>query len=226
MSCCHKPQRGFTILEMMLVVLLIGLAASFVVYQYRQDAGSAALDKQANRFEQVLYLAQQEALFSGNMVALVVKSRSYQVFTLPPTPLFEEKSDEDFDLSQNRNVEPMNWRSIEGRKEFALFEFPKALQLDVVIDNLYGASPASQQGAEDEGWGRFEAEQDQEKSLQERMEEDEEKIMPIVIYPSGEVAAFVVTMAWYSGKDVAAKLMLKSNALGHIKRLDEEEAEF
>lgn len=219
MSCCLKLQRGFTILEMMLVVLLIGLTASFVVYQYREDEGAAALDKHADRLERVLYLAQQEALFTGSMVALVVRDRSYQVFTLPPAPLLEEKKEEDFDLSQERNSKPMRWREIEGRKEFLLYEFPEALQTDVAIDNLYGTSTTGESALESSSWGRFETSQEQEKSLQERMEEDEDKIIPIVIYPSGEVAAFVVTLTWYEGKQEVSTLKLQSNALGNMKRL-------
>ena len=75
----HNRQRGFTLLEVMLVVLLIGMASLAVVMTMPNNFTSEDnVSWQAQRFATVLQFAEDEALISGNELALVIEKKSYQ----------------------------------------------------------------------------------------------------------------------------------------------------
>jgi general secretion pathway protein H len=75
----NSRQPGFTLLEVMLVVLLIGLASLTVVMTFPNTLSSENNARwQAQRFTTLLKLAEDEALISGNELGLVIKKNSYQ----------------------------------------------------------------------------------------------------------------------------------------------------
>jgi general secretion pathway protein H len=72
-------QSGFTLLEVMLVVLLIGMASLAVVMTLPNNLNSENnVSWQAQRFATLLQFAEDEALISGNELGLVMKNNSYQ----------------------------------------------------------------------------------------------------------------------------------------------------
>lgn len=72
-------QHGFTLLEVMLVVLLIGMASLAVVMTLPNNLTSENnVSWQAQRFATLLQFAEDEALISGNELALVIAKNSYQ----------------------------------------------------------------------------------------------------------------------------------------------------
>ncbi|MEE9447081.1 MAG: type II secretion system minor pseudopilin GspH [Arenicellales bacterium] len=78
-------QRGFTLLEMMLTVALIGLMAGFIVVNFNQtDQKLAGLE--AKRFVALVNLAQEESIMTGQPIKLSVDvaAHSYQFITLDP----------------------------------------------------------------------------------------------------------------------------------------------
>ncbi|MFT6139026.1 MAG: general secretion pathway protein H [Psychromonas sp.] len=75
----NSQQPGFTLLEVMLVVLLIGLASLTVVMTFPNTLSSENnASWQAQRFATLLQLAEDEALISGNELGLVIEKNSYQ----------------------------------------------------------------------------------------------------------------------------------------------------
>ncbi|MFT7053303.1 MAG: general secretion pathway protein H [Psychromonas sp.] len=72
-------QPGFTLLEVMLVVLLIGMASLAVVMTLPNNLiSNNNVSWQAQRFATLLQFAEDEALISGNELALVIEKNSYQ----------------------------------------------------------------------------------------------------------------------------------------------------
>jgi len=72
-------QHGFTLLEVMLVVLLIGMASLAVVMTFPNNlTAKNNVSWQAQRFATLLQFAEDEALISGNELALVIEKNSYQ----------------------------------------------------------------------------------------------------------------------------------------------------
>ncbi|WP_245597642.1 type II secretion system minor pseudopilin GspH [Psychromonas aquimarina] len=75
----HRRQSGFTLLEIMLVFLLIGMVSVAVVMTLPGNlASNRSLDWQAKRFSTVLQFAQDEALISGRELGLVFDKYNYQ----------------------------------------------------------------------------------------------------------------------------------------------------
>lgn len=72
-------QKGFTLLEIMLVLLLIGMASVGVMMTMPQHLNeNENVDWQAQRFSAQLQFAEDEALISGKELALVFKQDSYR----------------------------------------------------------------------------------------------------------------------------------------------------
>lgn len=72
-------QRGFTLLEIMLVLVVIGMASVGVMMAMPQQANKVAdVDWQAQRFSTLLQFAEDEALISGKELALVFSENSYR----------------------------------------------------------------------------------------------------------------------------------------------------
>jgi len=75
-------QSGFTLLEIMLVILLMGVAASAVVMTMPSQANAEKDPKwQAQRFITLLQFAEDEALISGLEIGIVFEDESYQFTT-------------------------------------------------------------------------------------------------------------------------------------------------
>ncbi len=75
----HHRQSGFTLLEIMLVFLLIGMVSVSVVMTLPGNLAShKSLKWQAQRFSTVLQFTQDEALISGRELGLVFDKNYYQ----------------------------------------------------------------------------------------------------------------------------------------------------
>ncbi len=78
-SARHYFQKGFTLLEIMLVLVLIGMASVGVMMSMPQHINSTEnIDWQAQRFSTLLQFAEDEALISGQELALVFKDNTYR----------------------------------------------------------------------------------------------------------------------------------------------------
>ena len=72
-------QQGFTLLEIMLVIVLIGIAASAVVMTLPSQANKESDVKwQTQRFISLFQFVEDEALMTGREFGLVLKENSYQ----------------------------------------------------------------------------------------------------------------------------------------------------
>lgn len=75
----HCFQAGFTLLEIMLVLVLIGMASVGVVMTMPQHLNeNEDVDWQAQRFSTQLQFAEDEALISGKELAIVFDEDSYR----------------------------------------------------------------------------------------------------------------------------------------------------
>jgi general secretion pathway protein H len=75
----NNNQDGFTLLEIMLVVLLMGMVSAGVVMTLPDSLTSEEnIDWQAQRFSTVLQFAEDEALISGTELGIFFDKNSYQ----------------------------------------------------------------------------------------------------------------------------------------------------
>jgi len=78
-------QAGFTLLEIMVVVMLMGLLTAVLVSQGNWTSDDRQLEEEAARLEDTLALLNERSLFSGQLLALRLQTTGW-------TPLAEGPS--------------------------------------------------------------------------------------------------------------------------------------
>ncbi len=74
-----KPERsqGFSLLELLVVIVIIGILISFTTLAIRGADPEDMIKEEAQRFNQLLQLAQEEAIFKGLEYGLAFTPNSY-----------------------------------------------------------------------------------------------------------------------------------------------------
>lgn len=70
-------QSGFTLIEVMIVIVLIGLMASTVSFTFQADSPEENLKKQSMRFSGLFEIASEYSMLNNVELALVIKKDSY-----------------------------------------------------------------------------------------------------------------------------------------------------
>lgn len=73
-----KHHRGFTLLEIMLVMLLLGLMASYVVVNFVSESRTSALQKETDRLQQLVQVVSETAILKQVDFGLVLNNKGYQ----------------------------------------------------------------------------------------------------------------------------------------------------
>lgn len=82
-----NQQRGFTLLEMMLVLALVAITASVVLFTYgREDTASTRARETAARFTAALELAIDRATLSGQPVGIHFSDSAWRIMVPGKTP--------------------------------------------------------------------------------------------------------------------------------------------
>ena len=220
--------RGFTLLEIMLVIFLISITAFFIVPSGSADNPYAKLEQEAARFIRVVELAQQEALLSGQFLALLIEPDNYQVFlikslqnsisgtTYEQRGQFSEKGVLQIDL--NQAVVGFEWEKLD-RKEFAEYKAQEELAFAVEVDGLRLVDQ------EDDPLDSVE-DQLTRKSSGNSLSEGLDKKPPaqILFFPSGETSPFTLMMQWQQEKEYYT-MYVKGDMMGRVQLLDDKKEE-
>ncbi|WP_288728386.1 GspH family T2SS minor pseudopilin variant ExeH [uncultured Aeromonas sp.] len=78
LSLSFHRQAGFTLLEVLLVAMLMGLVATAVTLSMGGAKGDREIDKQARRLMATLQLAQEYAVMDGRLVGIRIEDNSWQ----------------------------------------------------------------------------------------------------------------------------------------------------
>ncbi len=73
-----KHHRGFTLLEIMLVMLLLGLMASYVVVNFVSESRTARIQKETDRLQQLVQVVSETAILKQQDFGLVLNNKGYQ----------------------------------------------------------------------------------------------------------------------------------------------------
>lgn len=77
-------QQGFTLLELLVVILIMGLIASFASLSVGQTGGRVA-DEEGRRLAALIQLAEEEAILRGQERVVRLESNAYNFALLGPT---------------------------------------------------------------------------------------------------------------------------------------------
>ena len=109
-----RQQSGFTLIEMMVVLVIIGIIVSSVVLSIRTDDIEEHMEIEMRRVQALLNLARDEAVLQGHEIALAVEDDSY---------LFEKFGDE-------------GWVPITDDRVFRAREVVPGTELSLLIDDF------------------------------------------------------------------------------------------
>ncbi|TKB47644.1 type II secretion system protein GspH [Ferrimonas sediminicola] len=188
-----RHQSGFTLLEIMLVLVLIGVAAMSVTLTVGGDPRQETLDKAANEFAAVVSMALEESVISGQELGLVVESDHY-LFTR-------------FNLDKN------DWELLGGDRLYRERRMPVGVTLTLSVEGM----PLKQSDEDDE------SEFGLDRSLFEKSDEEKLKTPEpqLILLPSGEITPFTLQFEEVSARPTLV-IELEGNAIGDIRRAGEE----
>ena len=73
-----RQQQGFTLLEVLLVLILMGLAVSIVLPNLKSSDSDSAIKTEAKRFAALTQIAHETALITGKDLGIKVNDQSYE----------------------------------------------------------------------------------------------------------------------------------------------------
>ncbi|TVP14528.1 type II secretion system minor pseudopilin GspH [Shewanella sp. KCT] len=119
-------QFGFTLLEVLLVVLLMGLAAAAVTYTTSGADQHKALERTARQFMAATELVLDETILSGHFIGIVIDKQRYEFV------VYDEGK----------------WKPLQQDRLLAAKEMEPGVEMELVLDGL----PLTQEDEEDESW--------------------------------------------------------------------------
>lgn len=169
----HK-QTGFTLIEVMLVLLIMGLAAGAVVFNFSGQSNAQLLKKQTQRLEVVFNMASDYAVLNQRQLGLRVeeKTNTYHFMVLD---------------------ENQQWAVFDLDETFGEHEIPDTFEVKLSLsdlpwdteDNLFSTEVFDEELSLDND------------SVQIGKEEDKKPEPPqIFIFSSGEITPFSLTFSY------------------------------
>lgn len=122
-EACHlkggvapSRQSGFTLLEVLLVAMLMGLVATAVTLSMGGVRGDRELDKQARRLLATLQQAQEYSVMDGRLLGLRVEESGWQFMS--------------------RAAKDRKWQALTGDKLLGPVELPPEIRMAVELEGF------------------------------------------------------------------------------------------
>ncbi|MBP7546637.1 MAG: type II secretion system minor pseudopilin GspH [Corallincola sp.] len=157
--------RGFTLLEILLVAALVGLAASVVMLSVGRSGPEQALQTEAERFVALFQLVQEESEMSGDELGLRLEDNRY--------------------LWVKRDGE-QKWQPLEDDRFLVERQLDEGMRLELELEDL----PFVDDDRLTERGGLFE-----DKPLFEQQEEEQQYEPQLLISPGGDTTPFSLTFS-------------------------------
>ncbi|MBW3141147.1 type II secretion system minor pseudopilin GspH [Ferrimonas balearica] len=186
-------QRGFTLLEILLVLVVMGLAAMSVTLVLGGDPRQEAMEKAGNEFRVVVGMALEEATLSGEQLGIVMEEDHYYFVRW--------------------NLDTEKWEPVGGDALYRDRNWPEGVEASVELEGM----PLVQ---EDED---TESEFGLDESLFELSEEEKRKNPEpqLLLMPSGEMTGFTLLLLSDVPGQRDLELEMVGDPLGRINWLAE-----
>ncbi|WP_448213677.1 type II secretion system minor pseudopilin GspH [Colwellia sp. MEBiC06753] len=109
-----NSSRGFTLIEVMLVILVIGVIMSAIQFTFQSNQSHEQLEQASRRFAGVFELASEYGMLNNVELGLVVTEESYQFVGYDGT----------------------RWTELSDVDALATYTLPENIQLELILDDL------------------------------------------------------------------------------------------
>lgn len=179
-------QKGFTLMEVLLVVLLMGLAAAAVTMSMSGAGKERALERTAQQFMQSVELVLDETVMSGDFVGIVVEKDHYKFV------LYDEGK----------------WQPLKNDRLLAEREMDPDVEMTLVVEGLPLVQDDEEETASWTGDEPFIEKTDEEKKKFPNPQ--------IFLFPSGEMSAFELTFSGRDDTGNSIDVTVFGDAFGRL----------
>ncbi len=163
----RPKQYGFTLIEMMVVLVIMGIIVSMMVISLNTNEIQEEMEVEMTRLHVLLNLAQEEAIMQGQVMSLAVSENTYR-----------------FDIL---NVEDETWQTLEDEKVFRERTVVPGTSFSLVIDEIEKEARNIEFKRE---LSLQEEKEEKEKQAEAEENGEEDKYQRVYIEPSGEIFPF------------------------------------
>ena len=164
----HKNclQQGFTLIEVMLVIVLIGIMVSAVQFTFSGNKPEQMLQQNSARFAGVFDVAAEYGLLNNVELGLFIKENSYQFL----------------------GYDGVSWSPIADNALFEVFTLPEGLEITLQLDDLPIEEPLLFDSS-------VLASADEANSYDNEEDEENKSIPQVYILSGGEITPFSLTFS-------------------------------
>ncbi|WP_133405263.1 type II secretion system minor pseudopilin GspH [Parashewanella tropica] len=184
-----RSQRGFTLLEIMIVVVLMGLMAAAVIPSFNTSTPKQQLEKKAKEFMATTELVLNETILSGQFLGIVIDPDGYHYV------IYHENK----------------WQPLTNDRILTERKLDNDMSLSVVVDGL-----PLKQSDEEHSDDIFDNEDDG-LGLDEPLQSEKKLPTPqIMLFPSGELSPFELTFSMKDQQGDEQDVLVVGDALGRL----------
>lgn len=130
-----RSQQGFTLIEVMAVIVIIGILASFAVLSIRTGDRSKELAVEARRLAAIMELARDQAVMRSEELAIEFDESGYRFLRLQPPE--EQKAPTGSEQSiSGKSTARETWEPIKDDRVLRRRKLPDGMQIAVEIDDV------------------------------------------------------------------------------------------
>jgi len=122
-------QRGFTLVEIMVVTVLIAIMATVIVVRFDFRLGPRELREEIRRFDVLFHMAWEQAQIEGRSVGIEIDRSSFSFFTYDPLQ--------------------RQWLSMENDEFFRRRELPPGIYFDLRLEDKAIELPTDEESEDD-----------------------------------------------------------------------------
>ncbi len=165
-----KRQQGFTLIEVMLVIVLVGLMVSVIQFSSSGDKAEEILEQSSKRFAGIFDIAAEYGMLNNVELGLMVSKTGYQFL----------------------GYDGVTWTDVSDNEIFKSYQLPEGVELVLQLDDLPIDEPQLfdsklfselQEGEDDDDYS-------EDVSVDDKGEEEKKLIPQVYILSGGDITPF------------------------------------
>jgi general secretion pathway protein H len=194
-----KQHNGFTLIEVMLVIVIVGLMASAIQFGFSGNKDEQTLEQSSRRFAGIFDIAAEYGMLNNLELGLMVNKDSYQFI--------------------GYDYETKRWTDVSENILFDKHELPEGVELILQLDDLPIEEPQlfdSQifTDAQENSENQFDSDETKEQGKETEEEKDKKKLIPqIYMFSGGDITPFSLRFQFVENDYTQAELHYKVTGL-------------